>query len=70
MWDDVGLNIPKPPDLLQLYRNCGSSQHSIRETVDVAVSVDAGDLTVHCVTQEPVQKNETIQVTGWIWFLL
>ncbi|XP_060755837.1 RAB11-binding protein RELCH homolog isoform X2 [Neoarius graeffei] len=61
LWDDVGLNIPKPPDLLQLYRNCGSSQHSLRETVDVAVSVDAADLTADYVTQEPVQKNETMQ---------
>ncbi|KAK6293033.1 hypothetical protein J4Q44_G00365340 [Coregonus suidteri] len=25
LWDDVGLNIPKPPDLLQIYRNCGSA---------------------------------------------
>lgn len=24
LWDDVGLNTPKPPDLLQLYRNFGS----------------------------------------------
>lgn len=62
MWDDVGLNIPKPPDLLQLYRNCGSSQHSHRETVDVAVGVDADDLPVDYITQEPVQPNETVQV--------
>ncbi|XP_058231992.1 RAB11-binding protein RELCH homolog isoform X2 [Hemibagrus wyckioides] len=63
LWDDVGLNIPKPPDLLQLYRNCGSSQHSHRETVDVAVGVDADDLTMDYITQEPVQKNETVQQT-------
>ncbi|XP_046733668.1 RAB11-binding protein RELCH homolog isoform X3 [Silurus meridionalis] len=61
LWDDVGLNIPKPPDLLQLYRNCGSSQHSDRETVDVAVGIDAGDLSVDYITQESVLKNETIQ---------
>ncbi|KAI5617157.1 lisH domain and HEAT repeat-containing protein KIAA1468-like isoform X5, partial [Silurus asotus] len=61
LWDDVGLNIPKPADLLQLYRNCGSSQHSDRETVDVAVGVDAGDLSVDYITQESVLKNETIQ---------
>ncbi|KAM9436319.1 RAB11-binding protein RELCH homolog isoform 2-T2 [Clarias gariepinus] len=61
LWDDVGLNIPKPPDLLQLYRNCGSSQHSRRETIDVAVGVDAGDLPVDYITQESVHKNETMQ---------
>ncbi|KAK3541231.1 hypothetical protein QTP86_016800 [Hemibagrus guttatus] len=63
LWDDVGLNIPKPPDLLQLYRSCGSSQHSHRETIDVAVGVDADDLLVDYITHEPVQKNETIQQT-------
>uniref|UniRef100_A0A671N6E5 Uncharacterized protein n=1 Tax=Sinocyclocheilus anshuiensis TaxID=1608454 RepID=A0A671N6E5_9TELE len=36
LWDDVGLNIPKPPDLLQLYRNCGNSLPLHRDTVDVA----------------------------------
>uniref|UniRef100_A0A673GUI4 LisH domain and HEAT repeat-containing protein KIAA1468 homolog n=1 Tax=Sinocyclocheilus rhinocerous TaxID=307959 RepID=A0A673GUI4_9TELE len=36
LWDDVGLNIPKPPDLLQLYRNCGNSLQLHRDTVDVA----------------------------------
>uniref|UniRef100_A0A8C5DVH7 LisH domain-containing protein n=1 Tax=Gouania willdenowi TaxID=441366 RepID=A0A8C5DVH7_GOUWI len=37
LWDDVGLNIPKPPDLLQLYRNCGSPLPSPRDMVDVSV---------------------------------
>ena len=41
MWDDVGLNIPKPLDLLQLYRSCGSALPSPRETVDVAVGDEA-----------------------------
>uniref|UniRef100_A0A4W6FTG0 LisH domain and HEAT repeat-containing protein KIAA1468 n=1 Tax=Lates calcarifer TaxID=8187 RepID=A0A4W6FTG0_LATCA len=37
LWDDVGLNIPKPPDLLQLYRNCGTPLPSPRSTADVSV---------------------------------
>ncbi|XP_072544933.1 RAB11-binding protein RELCH homolog isoform X6 [Salminus brasiliensis] len=61
LWDDVGLNIPKPPDLLQLYRNCGSSHPSHRETADAAVGVDTSDLPGDCITQEAVQKTETIQ---------
>ncbi|GAA6095691.1 RAB11-binding protein RELCH homolog isoform X1 [Tachysurus ichikawai] len=64
LWDDVGLNIPKPPDLLQLYRNCSSSQHSHRETVDVAVGVDADDLPVDYITQEPgqdIQQTDVVQ---------
>ncbi|KAL2085920.1 hypothetical protein ACEWY4_019240 [Coilia grayii] len=61
LWDDVGLNIPKPPDLLQLYRNCGNSLPSPRETVDVAVGVEAGELGGNCISQQPLQKPETIQ---------
>uniref|UniRef100_A0A3Q3WBG1 LisH domain and HEAT repeat-containing protein KIAA1468 n=1 Tax=Mola mola TaxID=94237 RepID=A0A3Q3WBG1_MOLML len=40
LWDDVGLNIPKPPDLLQLYRNCGTPLLPSQDTVDVSVGVD------------------------------
>uniref|UniRef100_A0A9J8AP70 RAB11 binding and LisH domain, coiled-coil and HEAT repeat containing n=1 Tax=Cyprinus carpio carpio TaxID=630221 RepID=A0A9J8AP70_CYPCA len=58
LWDDVGLNIPKPPDLLQLYRNCGNSLPLHRETVDVAVSVDPNDLPGDYFTQESVQQTE------------
>uniref|UniRef100_A0A3B4E5W2 LisH domain and HEAT repeat-containing protein KIAA1468 n=1 Tax=Pygocentrus nattereri TaxID=42514 RepID=A0A3B4E5W2_PYGNA len=61
LWDDVGLNIPKPPDLLQLYRNCGSSHPSHRETADAAVGVDTSDLPGDYVTKEAAQKTETIQ---------
>lgn len=61
LWDDVGLNIPKPPDLLQLYRNCGNSLPLHRDTADVAVSVDPSDLPGDYFTQEPVQQTEVIQ---------
>ncbi|KAL0156822.1 hypothetical protein M9458_048068, partial [Cirrhinus mrigala] len=61
MWDDVGLNIPKPPDLLQLYRNCGHSLPLHRDTVDVAVSVDPNDLPGDYFAQEPVQQTEAVQ---------
>uniref|UniRef100_A0AAX7UQQ6 LisH domain and HEAT repeat-containing protein KIAA1468 n=1 Tax=Astatotilapia calliptera TaxID=8154 RepID=A0AAX7UQQ6_ASTCA len=44
LWDDVGLNIPKPPDLLQLYRSCGTPLPSPRDTADVSVGVDFVDL--------------------------
>ncbi|KAM7370023.1 hypothetical protein PAMP_011309 [Pampus punctatissimus] len=52
LWDDVGLNIPKPPDLLQLYRNCGTSLPSPRDTADVAVGVDLGNLPGNCIAQD------------------
>ncbi|XP_076617321.1 RAB11-binding protein RELCH homolog isoform X4 [Chaetodon auriga] len=61
LWDDVGLNIPKPPDLLQLYRNCGTPLPSPRDTVDVSVGVDFGDLPGNCIAQEPPKKPDLSQ---------
>lgn len=63
LWDDVGLNIPKPPDLLQLYRNCGNNLPSSKETVDVAVGVESGELGVDYISQQHLHKPETIQQT-------
>ncbi|XP_055737575.1 RAB11-binding protein RELCH homolog isoform X4 [Salvelinus fontinalis] len=64
LWDDVGLNIPKPPDLLQIYRNCGSSLPSPRNTVDVAVGVESGELTGNYITQKSdllQQQTEVVE---------
>lgn len=44
LWDDVGLNIPKPPDLLQLYRDFGNHHVTTRDVVDVSVGVDDDEL--------------------------
>uniref|UniRef100_A0A8C5PZJ7 LisH domain and HEAT repeat-containing protein KIAA1468 n=1 Tax=Leptobrachium leishanense TaxID=445787 RepID=A0A8C5PZJ7_9ANUR len=44
LWDDVGLNIPKPPDLLQIYRNYGNHQSVTKASADVAVGVRDDDL--------------------------
>ncbi|XP_036273570.1 RAB11-binding protein RELCH isoform X1 [Pipistrellus kuhlii] len=44
LWDDVGLNIPKPPDLLQLYRDFGNHQVSGKDLVDVASGVEEDEL--------------------------
>ena len=33
-WDDVGLNIPKPPDLLYLFRNYSTCTLSDKEKID------------------------------------
>ncbi|XP_025066797.1 lisH domain and HEAT repeat-containing protein KIAA1468 homolog isoform X6 [Alligator sinensis] len=46
LWDDVGLNIPKPPDLLQLYRDFGNHQVTAKNVVDVAVGVEEDELEV------------------------
>ncbi|XP_074135138.1 RAB11-binding protein RELCH isoform X3 [Sminthopsis crassicaudata] len=44
LWDDVGLNIPKPPDLLQLYRDFGNHQITVKDVVDVASGVEENEL--------------------------
>ncbi|KAM3840318.1 RAB11-binding protein RELCH isoform 2-T2 [Vipera latastei] len=44
LWDDVGLNIPKPPDLLQLYRDFGNHQVIAKDIVDVAVGPEEDEL--------------------------
>ncbi|KAM8881921.1 RAB11-binding protein RELCH homolog isoform 1-T1 [Synchiropus picturatus] len=61
LWDDVGLNIPKPPDLLQLYRNCGTPLPSPRETVDVAVEAGFEDFPGNCTSQESKKPDLTQQ---------
>lgn len=33
-WDDVGLNIPKPPNLLELFRGCSTVVLSDKERLD------------------------------------
>ncbi|TNN86572.1 LisH domain and HEAT repeat-containing protein KIAA1468 [Liparis tanakae] len=58
LWDDVGLNIPKPPDLLHLYRNCGTALPSPRDTVDMSVGVDFGDLPGNCIAQDLPKKPD------------
>uniref|UniRef100_A0A8D0C699 RAB11 binding and LisH domain, coiled-coil and HEAT repeat containing n=1 Tax=Scleropages formosus TaxID=113540 RepID=A0A8D0C699_SCLFO len=46
LWDDVGLNIPKPPGLLHLYRNGGSRPTFPRSTADIGVGVEAKELNI------------------------
>uniref|UniRef100_A0A665WZ89 Uncharacterized protein n=1 Tax=Echeneis naucrates TaxID=173247 RepID=A0A665WZ89_ECHNA len=61
LWDDVGLNIPKPPDLLQLYRNCGTPLPSPRNMTDASVGVDFSDLPGNCITQDTPRKPDLSQ---------
>ncbi|XP_062235826.1 RAB11-binding protein RELCH homolog isoform X3 [Platichthys flesus] len=61
LWDDVGLNIPKPPDLLHLYRNCGTPLSSPRSMADVSVGVELGDLPGNFISQDPPKKPDLSQ---------
>lgn len=68
LWDDVGLNIPKPPDLLHVYRNCGNSLPLNMNTVDVGVSVDPSDLPGDYFTQDPLQQTEVFMYRKKCWY--
>ncbi|XP_061777958.1 RAB11-binding protein RELCH homolog isoform X4 [Nerophis ophidion] len=61
LWDDVGLNIPKPPDLLQLYRNCGTPFPPVSDMVDVAVETDFGNIPGHCAALDHPKKPDLSQ---------
>ncbi|KAM6977483.1 RAB11-binding protein RELCH homolog isoform 5-T5 [Aplochiton taeniatus] len=67
LWDDVGLNIPKPPDLLHLYRNGGCGPPSPRDTVDVAVGGDSAETNLNSQEQQrkfdlqQQQQTEVVQ---------
>uniref|UniRef100_A0A3B3S7K5 RAB11 binding and LisH domain, coiled-coil and HEAT repeat containing n=1 Tax=Paramormyrops kingsleyae TaxID=1676925 RepID=A0A3B3S7K5_9TELE len=61
LWDDVGLNTPKPPSLLHQYRTGGSCPPSPRDTADVAVGVEASELPLNSITQESLHKMERTQ---------
>uniref|UniRef100_A0A8D0BQ48 LisH domain and HEAT repeat-containing protein KIAA1468 n=1 Tax=Salvator merianae TaxID=96440 RepID=A0A8D0BQ48_SALMN len=53
LWDDVGLNIPKPPDLLQLYRDFGNHQVTTKDVMDIAVGTEEDELE----TSTPILEN-------------
>ncbi|KAK3085392.1 hypothetical protein FSP39_002678 [Pinctada imbricata] len=60
-WDDVGLNIPRPPDLLHLYKDFGSHVTPIPETCDVCCDVDMETDHVTSLTEEWDQLKEILE---------
>uniref|UniRef100_A0A8C4PZK3 RAB11 binding and LisH domain, coiled-coil and HEAT repeat containing n=1 Tax=Eptatretus burgeri TaxID=7764 RepID=A0A8C4PZK3_EPTBU len=62
-WDDVGLNLPKPPALLQLYRD-QASRHAMacRETSDAATSTEGDSTAIISLTAEFQQRIATLNV--------
>ncbi|KPP59480.1 hypothetical protein Z043_122596, partial [Scleropages formosus] len=60
LWDDVGLNIPKPPGLLHLYRNGGSRPTFPRSTADIGVGVEAKELLGVSITHETLQEHAEV----------
>ncbi|XP_070574126.1 RAB11-binding protein RELCH homolog isoform X2 [Ptychodera flava] len=56
-WDDVGLNIPKPPDILHLYRDFGSHAVPIKDTAEVG----CGDDTIEIEQAEETEADQGTQ---------
>lgn len=69
LWDDVGLNIPKPPDLLQLYRNFGSHQAVVKDTADFAVVVKEDDFEPLSSAQISIVEPPSVQVRFVLLFI-
>ena len=42
-WDDVGLNVPKPPDLLRLYRDFSQHTMPVSESMDFSCMANIDD---------------------------
>ncbi|XP_044149056.1 RAB11-binding protein RELCH isoform X2 [Bufo gargarizans] len=66
LWDDVGLNTPKPPDLLQLYRNFGSHQTVVKDTADAEVSVEEDDLEPLLRAERPAVEPVVVQSSALV----
>ncbi|KAM4705579.1 RAB11-binding protein RELCH isoform 1-T1 [Rhinophrynus dorsalis] len=61
LWDDVGLNIPKPPDLLQIYRDFGNHQAMAKVGTDIAIGVSEGDLEPIHTVERTSAEPQTVQ---------
>ncbi|KAL8571755.1 hypothetical protein ACOMHN_051122 [Nucella lapillus] len=64
-WDDVGLNMPKPPDVVHLFRDYGTHVSPTRETQESACQTDLADQLQEQVVQtlEETQKFLETRVT-------
>ncbi|CAM1310177.1 KIAA1468 (predicted), partial [Pycnogonum litorale] len=61
-WDDVGLNIAKPPNLLNLYRDFGKHQQLVvdKATDDVAIQADAFEMQQIVLTPSDESVEEEL----------
>lgn len=58
-WDDVGLNIPKPPDILHLYRDFGKHHHEVAPAVDHCdAAVQTEDIEI---IRRPLPANDAVK---------
>jgi len=61
-WDDVGLNIPKPPDLLYLFRNYSTCALSDKEKIDRIKQLEDQLSTVTGENLALKRENEALQL--------
>lgn len=63
MWDDVGLNIPKPPELLYLFRESMKNNHfSNTEYQSISTQTD-GDIEEVELLVSIVYRSEIIRIS-------
>ncbi|KAL5022360.1 hypothetical protein ScPMuIL_001515 [Solemya velum] len=60
VWDDVGLNIPRPPDLLHLYRDFGNHLIPSADLCDVSCSADLDHVQLMHLRREHDALKETL----------
>lgn len=59
-WDDVGLNVAKPPELLHFFREGGARPASSVQESDVAEAAVTAAVDVECQT-EPDHMHQNLQ---------
>lgn len=60
-WQDVGLNIPKPPELLQIYREfMRASGHDKPPSVDMAVQTNSESENIQTSEENDVLEEVVI----------
>ena len=59
-WDDVGLNMPKPPDLIHLYRDYGQHIAPTIDTQDFSCAVDFDSEAIAEKEQELIKQHKEL----------
>lgn len=65
-WDDVGLNVPKPPDLLHLYRDFSQHTMPVSESMDFSCMTNIDTEATEKVGLLENLRNELVRWTAFL----
>ena len=68
-WDDVGLNMPKPPGVIHLFRDYGTHVSPTNETQDCECQADLGDKEQARLVEELQDARQNLVCAG-LFFLV